>query len=222
VSNEVFDYIVVGGGSGGSVVASRLAAAGSHVLLLEAGRSDKRLDVRIPASVASAYQRVNWKYPAEPGPSRTSQPEAWMAGKVMGGGGSINSCVFVRGNRADYDGWAKEGCTGWDYASVLPSFRRLETWESGPDGYRGGDGPISVCVQSASRGQANLAYIEACVQTGYARTRITTARARTAWASRRSTSGALPGRRLAVSTCAGWRPGTGSRSGRGPRPPGDP
>jgi choline dehydrogenase len=168
VSSEVFDYVVVGGGSGGSVVASRLAAAGSRVLLLEAGGSDKRLDVRIPAGVASAYQRVNWKYPAEPDPSRTSQPEAWMAGKVMGGGGSINSCVFVRGNRADYDGWAKEGCTGWDYASVLPSFRRMEAWESGPDTYRGGDGPISVCVQS-NRGQANMAYIEACVQAGYPR-----------------------------------------------------
>jgi choline dehydrogenase len=89
-----------------------------------------------------------------------------MAGKVLGGSGSINSCVFVRGNRADYDGWAKEGCTGWDYDSVLPSFRRMETWAGGANEFRGGDGPISVGFQT-NRGQANLAYIEACVQAGY-------------------------------------------------------
>jgi choline dehydrogenase len=91
-----------------------------------------------------------------------------MAGKVLGGGGSINSCVFVRGNRADYDGWAKEGCTGWDYDSVLPAFRRMESWEGGADAYRGGSGPISVRVQR-NRGQANMAYIAACEQAGYSR-----------------------------------------------------
>jgi choline dehydrogenase len=167
-SGETFDYIVVGGGSSGSVVAARLAEGGADVLLLEAGGSDRRIDVRIPAAVAIAYQKVNWKYPAEPDPSRTGGPEAWMAGKVMGGGGSINSCVFVRGNRADYDGWAKQGCAGWDYDSVLPSFKRMETWEGGADEFRGNSGPISVNVQT-NRGQANLAYLDACVQAGYQR-----------------------------------------------------
>jgi choline dehydrogenase len=169
VDNEVYDYVVVGGGSSGSVVAARLAEAGAQVLLLEAGGKDSRPDVRIPAGVASAYARVNWKYPAEPDPSRTNNPETWMAGKVMGGGGSINSCVFVRGNRADYDGWAKEGCGGWEYDSVLPAFRRMETWEGGADAHRGGTGPISVLVQR-NRGRANMAYLEACVQAGYPRT----------------------------------------------------
>ncbi|NOR02252.1 choline dehydrogenase [Mycolicibacterium fortuitum] len=167
-SNETFDYIVVGGGSSGSVVAARLAEGGADVLLLEAGGSDRRIDVRIPAAVGIAYSKVNWKYPAEPDPSRTGGPEAWMAGKVMGGGGSINSCVFVRGNRADYDGWAKQGCTGWDYDSVLPSFKRMETWEGGSNEYRGGSGPISVNVQT-NHGQANTAYLNACVQAGYQR-----------------------------------------------------
>ena len=140
--------------------------AGADVLLLEAGVSDRRIDVRIPAAVGVAYQKVNWKYPAEPDPSRTGNPEAWMAGKVMGGGGSINSCVFVRGNRADYDGWAKGGCTGWDYDSVLPSFKRMETWEGGASDLRGGSGPISVNVQT-NHGQANMAYLQACLQAGY-------------------------------------------------------
>jgi choline dehydrogenase len=165
-TGTVFDYIVVGGGSAGSVVAARLAEAGAEVLLLEAGVSDRRIDVRIPAAVALAYQKVNWKYPAEPDPSRTGRPEAWMAGKVMGGGGSINSCVYVRGNRADYDGWAKQGCTGWDYDSVLPAFKRMETWAGGASEFRGGSGPIAVNVQT-NRGQANMAFMEACRQAGY-------------------------------------------------------
>jgi choline dehydrogenase len=164
--SEIFDYVVVGGGSAGSIVASRLAAASATVLLLEAGGTDRRLDVIIPAGVARAYEKANWKYPAEPDPTRTGSPEAWMAGKLLGGGGSINSCVFVRGNRADYDGWAEAGCAGWDYDSVLPAFRRIETWEGGADTYRGGDGPISVVTQS-NHGPANLAYIEAAKQAGY-------------------------------------------------------
>lgn len=168
MSSETFDYIVVGGGSSGSVVAARLAEAGADVLLLEAGGSDRRIDVRIPAAVGIAYSKVNWKYPAEPDPTRTGGPEAWMAGKVMGGGGSINSCVFVRGNRSDYDGWAKQGCAGWDYDSVLPSFKRMETWGGDANEFRGSSGPISVNVQT-NRGEANMAYLDACVQAGHQR-----------------------------------------------------
>jgi choline dehydrogenase len=169
MTDEIFDYIVVGGGSSGSVIASRLAEANATVLLLEAGGSDKRLDIIIPAGVASAYKKANWKYPAEPDPSRRDRPEAWMAGKVMGGSGSINSCVYVRGNRADYDGWARLGGKGWDYDSVLPSFKKIETWEGGENEFRGGSGPVSVCVQE-NRGEANQIYIQAAKQAGFAET----------------------------------------------------
>jgi choline dehydrogenase len=168
MKDDVVDYVVIGGGSSGCIVASRLAEACADVLLLEAGGSDRRLDVLVPAGVAVAYEKANWKYPAEPDPSRTGSPEAWMAGKVLGGSGSINSCVFVRGNRADYDGWAKLGCTGWDYDSVLRSFKRMETWERGGDEYRGGSGPISVVTQT-NREQANMAYFEAARQAGHPR-----------------------------------------------------
>jgi choline dehydrogenase len=94
--------------------------------------------------------------------------EARSAGKMLGGGGSVNSCVYVRGHRADFDGWAKQGATGWDYESVLPAFRRLETWERGVDRFRGGDGPISIVVQTI-RGQANTAFLDAAREAGYPR-----------------------------------------------------
>jgi choline dehydrogenase len=165
-NQETFDYVVIGAGSTGSVVASRLAQAGASVLVLEAGGSDRRLDVLVPALVSSAYRTANWKYPVEPDPTRTGEGDLWLAGKILGGSGSINACVFVRGNRADYDGWAKLGCTGWDFDSVLPSFKRMETWSLGADEYRGGDGPIRVEIQS-DRGAANMAFVEAAVQAGY-------------------------------------------------------
>ncbi|EIV90885.1 GMC family oxidoreductase [Frankia sp. QA3] len=169
MTDEVFDYVVVGGGSSGSVIASRLTEANAKVLLLEAGRSDRRLEILVPAGVAVAYKKANWKYPAEPDPSRRNRPEAWMAGRVMGGGGSINSCVYIRGNRADYDGWAQLGCKGWDYDSVLPAFKKIETWEGGENTFRGGSGPVSVCVQE-NRGEANQTYIKAARQAGYTET----------------------------------------------------
>jgi choline dehydrogenase len=162
------DYVVIGGGSSGSVVAGRLAAAGAEVVVLEAGGTDRRPDVVVPAGVISAYRKLNWRYVPEPDPSRNDTVEAWAAGRVLGGGGSINATVFVRGNRADYDHWAAQGATGWDYDSVLPRFKRMESWVGGASEFRGGDGPIGVAFHSIEH-PANDAFLESAVGAGHAR-----------------------------------------------------
>src|SRR5947208_12902363 len=162
------DYVVVGGGSAGCVVAGRLAEAGASVLLLEAGGTDRRPDVAIPAGIVSSYRFCNWEFVPEPDPSRAGVVEAWPAGRVLGGSGSINGTVFVRGNRGDFDGWAKAGCPGWDYDSVLPYFRRMETWAGGANDYRGGDGPIAVGFHTNEQ-PTNEAFLAAAEQAGHAR-----------------------------------------------------
>jgi choline dehydrogenase len=143
-----FDLVVIGGGSAGAVLASRLSEDGRHsVLLLEAGRSDKHPFTRVPALNVAAVLNpgFDWGYATEPDPSRGGRVDRWAAAKVLGGGSAINGMMFIRGHRWDYDRWAGEfGCTGWDYASVLPYFKRLETNGRGPDAWRGGDGPLSV------------------------------------------------------------------------------
>ncbi|MEW6471289.1 MAG: GMC family oxidoreductase N-terminal domain-containing protein [Actinomycetota bacterium] len=169
MTGETFDYVVVGGGSAGSVVAGRLAAAGAEVLVLEAGGTDRRPDVLVPAALPVVYRTRNWRYRAEPDPSREGTVEAWPAGRILGGGGSINATVFIRGHAADYDGWAEGGCTGWDHASVLPLFRRMETWEGGADRYRGGDGPIHVAFQRTPHPGTD-AFIAAAGQAGHPQT----------------------------------------------------
>lgn len=160
------DYVVIGGGSAGSVVAARLAQHGADVLVLEAGGTDRRPDVLIPAGIVVTYKLANWKYMPEPDPSRGGVVEAWPAGRILGGGGSINATVFVRGHRADFDSWAKSGCCGWDYDAVLPYFKRLETWEGGAGSYRGGSGPIEVGVQDMDH-TASAAFIAAARQAGH-------------------------------------------------------
>jgi choline dehydrogenase len=166
LNGEQYDYIVVGGGSAGSVVAGRLAEAGAHVLVLEAGGTDRRPDVIIPAGLPVAYKTANWRYRPEPDSSRGGAVEAWPAGKVLGGGGSINATVFVRGNRADYDEWAEQGAMGWDYKSVLPYFKRLETWAGGGSAYRGSTGPIGVSTHTMDH-PANGAFHAAAVAAGH-------------------------------------------------------
>ncbi len=160
------DYVIVGGGSAGSIVAGRLAQRGATVILLEAGGTDRRPEVALPFGIPIAHKNLNWHYPVEHDDSREGVTGTWPAGRVLGGGGSINAGVFVRGNAVDYDGWAREGATGWDYESVLPYFRRLESWEDGADPYRGGDGPIGVRRHRVSH-PANGAFLEAAQQAGH-------------------------------------------------------
>ena len=143
-----YDYIVVGGGSAGCVVAARLSESGrSSVLLLEAGGSDRKLRYMVPASILQLQLTgdCNWAYPSEPDPTRNNRSDGWAAGKVLGGSGSINGMVWVRGHPGDFDQWAAQGCTGWDYNTVTEYFKRCETYASGgDDSYRGRSGPVSV------------------------------------------------------------------------------
>ncbi|ORA11664.1 GMC family oxidoreductase [Mycobacterium arosiense] len=166
MSTDMHDYVIVGGGSAGSVVAGRLADTGADVVLLEAGGTDRRPDVVIPAGVISVYKTANWRYVPEPDPSRDGSTEAWPAGRILGGGGSINATVFVRGNPADFDSWAEAGAKGWDYASVLPYFRRLENWNGAPSQYRGAGGPIDVGEHTMHHA-ANTEFVQAAQQAGH-------------------------------------------------------
>ena len=140
-----WDYIIVGAGSAGCVLANRLTQDGHfRVLLIEGGGEDYSPYIRVPAGLAKIDEKYNWRYTADPDPSRNGLVEHWGAGKVIGGSSSINGQVWTRGNAADYDEWAKLGADGWDGASVLPYFKRAERFEGGADQYRGDRGRQSV------------------------------------------------------------------------------
>lgn len=139
-----FDYVIVGGGSAGCVLASRLSEDPEvSVLLMEAGGTDRRLSSMVPAAtgLAISNRRLNWFYRAEPDPSRANRVDYWMAGRMLGGGSAINGMMFVRGHRWDYDHWAGLGNAGWSYDDLLPYFRKLEHNQRGTDPWRGQGGP---------------------------------------------------------------------------------
>ncbi|GLR64612.1 choline dehydrogenase [Marinospirillum insulare] len=172
--NQTFDYIIVGAGSAGCVLADRLTEDGKHqVLLLEKGGSDKSIFVQMPTALSYPMntERLCWQFHTEAEPGIDNRSLHTPRGKTLGGSSSINGMVYVRGHACDFDEWVTEGAKGWDYQSCLPYFKRAETWEGGADEYRGGDGPLGVCNgNKMSLNPLYKAFIDAGVDAGYAAT----------------------------------------------------
>ncbi len=142
-----FDYIIVGAGSAGCIVASRLSEDPTRrVLLVEAGGSDRSLIISMPAALPFVYQskKIGWGYLSGPEPHLGGRTIDEKMGKVIGGSSSINAMIYNRGNPMDYDGWADDGLLDWDYAHCLPYFRKMETFADGANEWRGGDGPMQI------------------------------------------------------------------------------
>src|SRR4051794_31155760 len=167
-SDPEFDYIIVGAGSAGCVLANRLSANGKHsVLLLEAGPKDSNIWIHVPLGYGKLFKEktVNWMYQTEPEPGLDGRRVFQPRGKVLGGSSSINGLLYVRGQHEDYDRWRQRGNVGWGYDDVLPYFKKAENQTRGADPYHGTGGPLTVS-DWRHHDPLSEAFVKAAVETG--------------------------------------------------------